>query len=204
MSEIRSFYTDLYRSRDHLLSDIDLHEHFKNENINKLDGNESLNLGKLLTVDELACYTLKNMKNNKTPGIDGFPAEFLKIFWCTLKTIITRALNHCFQKGQLSISLRHAIINCIPKGNKPREFLKNWRPISLLSVLYKLLSGTIANRTKPFLNKLISETQTGFIPGRYIGESTRLVYDTMQYLEAISKPGLLMLIDFEKAFDSIS
>ena len=203
LSEIRSFYTDLYRSRDHLLSDIDLHEHFKNENINKLDGNESLNLGKLLTVDELG-YTLKNMKNNKTPGIDGFPAEFLKIFWCKLKTIITRALNHCFQKGQLSISLRHAIINCIPKGNKPREFLQNWRPISLLSVLYKLLSGTIANRTKPFLNKLISETQTGFIPGRYIGESTRLVYDTMQYLEANSKPGLLMLIDFEKAFDSIS
>ena len=149
-------------------------------------------------MDELG-YTLKNMKNNKTPGIDGFPAEFLKIFWCKLKTIITRALNHCFQKGQLSISLRHAIINCIPKGNKPIEFLKNWRPISLLSVLYKLLSGTIANRTKPFLNKLISETQTG-----YIGESTRLVYDTIQYLEANSKPGLLMLIDFEKAFDSIS
>ena len=62
LSEIRSFYTDLFTSRDHLLSDIDLHEHFKNENINKPDENESLNLGKLLTVDERG-YTLKNMKN---------------------------------------------------------------------------------------------------------------------------------------------
>ena len=68
----------------------------------------------------------------------------------------------------------------------------------------KLASGTIANCTKNCLHKLISDTQTGFIKGRYIGESTRLVYDIMEYLENKQKPGLLMLIDFEKAFDSIS
>ena len=84
------------------------------------------------------------------------------------------------------------------------NFLKNWRPVSLLNVLYKLESGTIANCTKNCLYKLISDTQTVFIKSRYIGESTRLVYDIMEYLENKQKPGLLMLIDFEKAFDSIS
>ena len=203
LKEIELFYSKLFQSRDTEISDIDLNNLFENRHINKLSSTDSQGLGKPLTSDELG-KTLKDMKNNKTPGIDGFPAEFFKMFWSKLKFLVTRALNHCFHKGELSISLRHALINCIPKGSKERIFLKNWRPISLLNVLYKLASGTIANRTKNCLHKLISDTQTGFIKGRYIGESTRLVYDIMEYLENKQKPGLLMLIDFEKAFDSIS
>ena len=83
------------------------------------------------------------------------------------------------------------------------ENFKNWRPISLLSVLYKMLSSAIAERLKTVLDKLVSKCQTGFIKGRYIGESTRLIYNIMNYTEVKNKNGLLMLIDFEKAFDSI-
>ena len=82
--------------------------------------------------------------------------------------------------------------------------LKNWRPISLLSIIYKIASGAVANRIKKVLDKIISKTQTGFISGRFIGDSTRLVYDIMEYTENHEVDGLLMLIDFEKAFDSIS
>ena len=57
---------------------------------------------------------------------------------------------------------------------------------------------------KPFLDALIKDTQNGFVSGRYIGESTRLVYDIMSFTETANIPGLLMLIDYEKAFDSIS
>ena len=96
------------------------------------------------------------------------------------------------------------MITCLPKGDKPREFLKNWRPLSMLSVAYKILSATLANRIKPYLTKLVSETQCGFIPGRFIGENTRLIYDVMHHLNEKNKVGLLMLIDFEKAFDSVS
>ena len=49
----------------------------------------------------------------------------------------------------------------------------------------------------------MSKSQTGFVPGRYIGESLRLIYDLMEYTETKRIKGLLMLIDFEKAFDSI-
>ena len=73
-----------------------------------------------------------------------------------------------------------------------------------MSVLYKLLSSAIAERLKTVLDKLVSKCQTGFIKGRYSGESTRLIYDIMNYTEVKNKNGLLMLIDFEKAFDSIS
>ena len=67
-----------------------------------------------------------------------------------------------------------------------------------------MASASIAARLKTVLNKLISTSQTGFIEGRFIGESTRLIYDIMQFTEQHNIPGLLMLIDFEKAFDSIS
>ena len=144
------------------------------------------------------------MKHNKTPGIDGFPAEFLKMFWCKIKYLITRVLNNCYKTGILPISLRQTIINCIPKGDKSRDCLKNWRPISLLSTFYKLASASLATRMKSILDTLISDSQTGFVKGRYIGESIRLVYDIMNYTEVNKTDGLLMLIDFEKTFDSIS
>ena len=96
------------------------------------------------------------------------------------------------------------IITCIPKPNKPKVFLKNWRPITLLNCTYKIASGCIANRIKTVLDKIINKDQTGFIKGRYIGENTRLIYDIMFYTELNDIPGLLLIIDFEKAFDSIS
>ena len=123
------------------------------------------------------------MKNNKTPGIDGFPSEFLKMFWCKLKFLILKVSNYCYRKGKLSTTWRQCIINCIPKGDKPGQHLKNWRPISLLCVIYKLISTVISNRLRKVLDTLVSQTQTGFIQGRSIGESLRLIYDVMDYTE---------------------
>ena len=74
----------------------------------------------------------------------------------------------------------------------------------MLSVLYKIASASIANRIKPYLDHLISPSQTGFVSGTYIGECTRLVCDIINFTENKNIPGLLMLIDFEKAFNSIS
>ena len=58
------------------------------------------------------------MKNNKCPGVDGFPAEFFKPFWDELKYFVMRALNFAFDTGELSVSLRTCVISCLPKGDK--------------------------------------------------------------------------------------
>ena len=120
------------------------------EKANKLDG--PINISELSNV-------VKSMQNNKTPGIDGFPVEFLKMFCKDLKFFILRALNESYNSGILPRSLRQAVICCLPKGNKPRNIFKNWRPISLLSVLYKMTKSVIANRQKSVLPDLISPTQ---------------------------------------------
>ena len=116
------------------------------------------------------------MKNNKSPGSDGVPADFYKVFWSKIKFFVF-CFTLCFAGKELSTTMKQTTLSCIPKGNKPRHFLKNWRPISLLNVTYKLASATIASRLKSVLNSLISPTQTGFLPDRFIGENTRLIYD---------------------------
>ena len=92
---------------------------------------------------------------------------------------------------------------CIPKGYKPKEYIKNWRPISLLNVVYKLGSSCIANRLKKALPSLINEDQTGFMSNRYMEDNIRLIYDLIYYLNYNNLPGLLICIDFEKAFNSV-
>ena len=100
--------------------------------------------------------------------------------------------------------MRHKVITCIPKENKPREYLKNWRSILLLTVPYKIISLAVAERVKKVFSKLIARSQTGFIRDRFIGEPTKLIYNIMAYTDVENIDGLLMLIDFEKAFDSVS
>ena len=82
--------------------------------------------------------------------------EFLNLFGDRLKYFILHSLNFAFETGELSVTLRTCIINCLPKGDKPLQFLKNWRPISLLSVVYQIASTAIANRLKAVLAKIIS------------------------------------------------
>ena len=152
---------------DNYLSKIELKQ-LNTTDSNKLEGKIS---------HHEASLTLKHMKNNKSPGSSGYTPEFFKCFWGKLSHFVVRAINYAFESGELSLTQKLGIITCIPKGNKSRDLLKNWRPLSLLNTIYKIASGAIANRLKTVLNLLIDNDQTGFISGRFIGENTRLIYD---------------------------
>ena len=98
---------------------------------------------------------------------------------------------------------RQGIIPLIPKENKSRQKITNYRPICLSNTVYKAASASKANHIKPVIYKLISRDQSGFILGRYIGDNTRIVYDLRQFVDEKKNPGLLLLIDFEKAYVSL-
>ena len=100
-----------------------------------------------------------------------------------MKFVILRALNSGYNNVEMSSSLKQCIISCIPKGNKPQNMLKNWRPISLLSVIYKMNSLAIANRLKGVLKTIISKMQKGFLSGRFIGKNAHLIYDILHITE---------------------
>ena len=169
------------------------------ENPNKLTNDESINLEGEITYTT----TLRNMKNGKSPGNDGFTIEFFKFFWPDHGHFILRSLNFAYINDCLSVTQKQGIITCIPKQTQI-FFLKYWRPNSLLNVIYKLASSVIANRLKTVLNRIKNEDQKGFISGRFIGENIRLIYDILFETKEQNIPGSLLSIDFQQAFDSVS
>ena len=202
IDETKSFYEALYSY--HPSDIVGLQENNLATSVeSKLPEEVALELEGEISIQELY-HCLRNMKNNKSPGTDGFTVEFYKFFWKDIKSIILNSLNGAFRSGLLSTMQREGVITCIPKGNKPKEFLKNWRPICLLNVVYKLCSGCIAHRLKRVLPLIINSDQTGFIKQRFVGDNIRLVYDAIHHINNKNKKGILLLIDFEKAFDSLS
>ena len=92
----------------------------------------------------------------------------------------------------------------IPKKKKDTLFyFKNWRPVTLLNVDYKIATKTIALRIEEVLPHLINPTQTGYVKGRFIGEGIRLILDIMEYTKYKDIPGVAVFLDFEKAFDLV-
>lgn len=106
-------------------------------------------------------------------------------------------------RKEMSPSQRQAVITLIEKQDKDRTFLENWRPISLTNVDAKIASKVIATRIVKVLPEIIHSNQTGYVSGRYIGEAARSILDIMDYTKTYDIPGLLLFIDFEKAFDSL-
>ena len=156
----------------------------------------------LLSKDE-CLNAIKEFRNNKSPGTDGFASEFYKFFWPELKSDMTSSFNYAFQIGTLSISQRRGIISLISRKGKDMTLLENLRPISLLNVDYKILTKAIAKRLEKILPKIINHDQTGYIKGRFIGENIRLIQDIMSCTKTMEKTGIAIFLDFRKAFDTI-
>ncbi len=204
LEEQKQFYSSVYGSSPTQFTEVHEKLFFPTESdlITKLDEESRENLDRDITSEE-CLQVLKNMKNGKSPGSSGFTVEFYKFFWSDLNPLIIRSFNAALENDSLSITQKQGIITCIPKPGKDKLLLKNWRPISLLNVDYKILSGVLAMRMKGSLDSLISPHQKGFMKGRYIGECTRLIYDLIYELEKRKHPGLIILLDFKRAFDTL-
>ena len=181
LQEAKTFYESLYSSKIDLSTSNEKEDSFFPENHKiKLNYNQKMSCEGLLSAAE-CLQSLKTMESGKSPGTDGLPAEFYKMFWNDVSTFLIDALNMSFSKGYLSISQRRGLITLLPKKNKPRQYLKNWRPITLLNCDYKIAAKSIATRLKKVLPYLINNDQTGFLKGRFIGENIRLINSVIDY-----------------------
>ena len=147
-----------------------------------LTENEADSLEGLITLED-ASKVLKNMQNGKAQELMEWKLTFWNSFGNNLGVFVVRSLNEGVAKGEMSIAQREGKIICLPKGDKPRDCLKNWHPTALLNVIYKIGSSCIANWLKTLLPNLISEDQTGFVAGRYTGDNLRLLCDMIYYLK---------------------
>ena len=202
LEEAKFFYQNLYSSTNTQPDIKEENMFFPDGNILILNEQEQKHCEGLLTASE-CLESLKSMESNKSPGSDGLPAEFYKVFWNDINQYLLNALNSAYTKGLLSITQRRGLITLIPKKNKPTNLLKNWRPITLLNFNYKIATKSIASRIRKVLPKIINNDQTGFLKGRFIGENIRLIDSIINYTNTEKIPGLLLFVVFEKAFDSI-
>ena len=147
---------------------------------------------------------LKSLKSGKTPGADGIPVEFYRLFWNELEPLFMELIQECYDNHTMHGTAREGILNLIPKGNKDARFLKNLRPITLLNVDYKLIEKVLANRLDKVLHEIIHQDQTGFMKNRRIAVNIRKVYDIMQYCKKEDIQAVILNLDFVKCFDNIA
>ncbi|CAC5395159.1 unnamed protein product [Mytilus coruscus] len=135
-----------------------------------------------VTEDEL-CKAINQLSKNKSPGSDGLTVEFYCKFYSELKYVLLKLFDAIEEEGILSRSMKCGIISLVYKKKGERNFLKNYRPMSLLQVDYKILARIMSNRLKSVLPKIISEDQTCCVIGRDISNNISNVRDIMELVE---------------------
>jgi exonuclease III len=161
---------------------------------------------KILTADftEQEVYdAIMQMEKNKAPGPDGFPAEFYQTFWDVIKIDIMR-LFQAFQKGELPLfHLNFGTIVLLPKKENALQ-IQQYRPICLLNVSFKIFTKVGTNRVSEIAHKVVRPTQTAFMPGRHILEGVVVLHETIHELHRNKLDGVLLKLDFEKAYDKVN
>lgn len=161
--EIKIFYESLFSNKYSV--NCESIESFLGHSANslpKLSEAQKDTMEGMITLEEMTKY-LKKCNNNVAPGSSGFTFDFYKFFWRDLKVFIIRAVDYSFEHNRLSVSQRLGIINIIPKGDKDKRFLSNWRPLCLLNSLYKLIFFYILNKTNIYITKM-SKTIPSVLP----------------------------------------
>ena len=202
LNECKRFYENLYSSTTPEPEQTQTDFFFPEANQSKLSLDEVDSCEGLLTENE-CLEALKTMDRNKSPGNDSLPAKFHKAFWEDISKLLVNTLNCSYEHGTLSISQRRGLIKLILKKNSILSNLKNWRPLSLLNTDYIIASKAIANRLKKVLPNLIGQDQTGFLKNRSISENILLIEGMLSHTEREKIAGLLLFVDFEKAFNTI-
>ncbi|KAK1610764.1 hypothetical protein QYE76_034437 [Lolium multiflorum] len=141
----------------------------------------------------------------KAPGIDGFPARFYQRNWDTLKAEVVNAVRLFFLTGSMPEGVNDTAIVLIPKTHQP-ESLKDFRPISLCSVLYKVIAKCLVNRLRPILGDIISINQSAFVPGRLITDNALVAFECLHFIEhnkSEKKRFCAYKLDLSKAYDRV-
>ena len=200
----KEYFESIYNTEHETVNEDNLDDFLQNCEVPQLSPEQREDCEGLITIPE-ATIALKSMKNGSSPGLDGLSTEFLKVFWSKLKIVLVDSFNYAFTHGSLSYTQRAAAITLIHEGKDlPKNELKNWRPISLTNADYKLLAKCLAARLSNVISSIISEDQVGYIKGRNIANLIRNIDDVTEHLRLTDRPGLILALDFQKAFDTIS
>ena len=145
---------------------------------------------------------ISQMKNNKAPGPDGFPAEFYKRCWHIIKGDLLPMFHDLFS-GQLQLfHLNFGTITLLPKKTDAVR-IEQFRPICLLNVSFKIFTKVGTNRLTQIAHSVVQHSQTAFMPDRNILERVVVLDETLHEIHSKKLDGVIFKVDFEKVYDKV-
>lgn len=212
---------DINGSPSHVISDIKKHvsEYYKDilgcpgikyatldkdfwDDNDKITTQENLLLQQSFTLEEIKT-TLFDCEPNGAPGPDGFSFKFYQYFWEVVKDDLFQ-LCHQFYLNSLHLDkINKSIICLIPKVTHASN-IGNYRPISLVNCSFKLISKILTHRLSPIMSRIIDDSQSAFLPHRYILDNVLLGQEVIHYSKQHQQQGVIIKVDFEKAYDKIN
>ena len=170
----------------------------------KFEGNTSEHLGQLFVTPEMIAKKIKKMKDNKSPGVDGIPLKLLKEIVEQITTPLAKFVNLSLEEGIFSSEWKEAnIMPLFKKGSKNKP--DNYRPVSLTSVVCKLLEPLIRDHMMEFLvkHKLINISQHGFLKARSCLANLLCFFEEITKWVDDGSPVDVVYLAFQKAFDKV-
>jgi len=146
---------------------------------------------------------LASCASTKAPGYDGFNFKCIKHVWPIIGEDFTRCVLNFFNSGQLTESINMTWVTLIPKKKDARDIL-DFRPISMVGCIYKVIAKILSIRIKTVMADLVGDAQTAFISGRQILDGALIANELVCWLKKGNKEGVLLKIDFQKAYDTVN
>jgi exonuclease III len=167
----------------------------------KLSADETAFFDRQLSLNELD-LALSKINDKSAGGLDGIPTKFIKKFWSFLRHPLLNYANFSINHGSLTQSFNSAGIRLIPKKGDVTK-IKNWRPISLLNVIFKIISKAVDLRLQRITDIVLSRGQKGFTKQRQLHECIINITETIAFAEKEKIPAFVLALDMAKAFDTV-
>ncbi|GJX85133.1 RNA-directed DNA polymerase, eukaryota [Tanacetum coccineum] len=168
---------------------------------NRLSLDQVADLENPITRDEIR-KAVWGCGENKSPGPDGFTFEFFRKFWQVVGPDFCTAVEWFFDHAAFPIGCNSSFIALIPKSLEPK-FVGDFRPISLIGCVYKVITKILQSRLSLVISDLISDVQTAFLPNRQILDGPFIINELLSRCHHKKQRAMIFKVDFAKAYDSI-
>ncbi|KAK3226983.1 hypothetical protein Dsin_006845 [Dipteronia sinensis] len=139
---------------------------------------------------------------NKAPSPDDLTLSFIQAIWEVIRDDCLRFMSEFHKDITVVKEINKTFIALVPKCGKLKS-MKDFRPISLVRCMYKVLAKVLANRVKSVMNTIIGDYQMAFVKDRQILDNIVIAEEIVHKWKRDKVGGILLKLDFEKAYDSV-
>nr|GEX27448.1 RNA-directed DNA polymerase, eukaryota [Tanacetum cinerariifolium] len=171
------------------------------QDIEKTEAMEAVDLEREVSKEEVK-RAVWDCGIDKAPSPDGFTFGFYRRFWNLIECDVVKAVKWFFLHERIPSGGNSSFITLIPKASNA-NMVKDFRPISLIGSVYKIVAKILANRLVLVLGDLVSDTQSAFLKERQILDGPFILNELIKWCKKKKKQSMIFKVDFKKVYDSV-